>query len=387
MKSLGCKFPVLLLLIALVGCGGGGEFENRDANQGDGDQEPLDGDGDGEVPWHCSPVAADEEGNPFENLSDYCFFRGPLKAQEPNEGVVRYDVTAPLYSDKSEKLRFIVLPEGEKIDFSLQGHWGWPDETVIVKTFYYPVDQRDPTLGRQILETRLLIKEEGKWKAESYLWNEEQTEARRFNLGRRIPVEFTNDAGERVEIDYRMPNRNQCRTCHGQGGDLKPLGPRTYQLTNPYGGALDELPQLEKFEELGMFTEALPDYSARRPVVNYFDTSYPLKERARSYLDANCAHCHGASGRAASSNLHLGIDIEDPRKIGICKFPVAAGGGAGGLTYDIVPGHPEESIMIYRMETTNLAIKMPELPLTTNDAFGIDLISEWIRQMDPPGCP
>ena len=70
-----------------------------------------------------------------------------------------------------------------------------------------------------------------------------------------------------------------------------------------------------------------------------------------------------------------------PATYGICKSPIAAGPGAGGRTADIVPGMPDSSIFIYRMESTDPEIKMPEIPNMVSDDFGVELISEWILSL------
>ena len=50
--------------------------------------------------------------------------------------------------------------------------------SIIIKNFYYPLDFRNPEGEKQIIETRLLIKEENQsWKTLSYVWNDEQTDA------------------------------------------------------------------------------------------------------------------------------------------------------------------------------------------------------------------
>ena len=334
----------------------------------------------------CELRLADEEGQPFDRLSDYCFFQGELADHEPTEGVFLYDVTAELFSDHSKKKRYIVLPEGETIGFNATDRWTWPDGTILVKTFYYPIDERDSDAGKQILETRLLIKDDESWNSQIYMWDEDQQEAHRNNVGRRVDVTYTNAAGEEVAIDYRIPNRNQCSSCHGQNGDVIPIGPRTRQLTNPFENAPGEPSQLEVMDSLGMFDQPLPDLGTLPFVADPHDESAPLDDRARAYLDANCAHCHNQEGRASSSGLFLDVDITHPTELGICKSPVAAGTGSGGHPYDIVPGHPEDSIMIYRMESTDPSVKMPELPITTIHRFGVDLVSQWISEMEPPGC-
>jgi hypothetical protein len=66
----------------------------------------------------------------------------------------------------------------------------------------------------------------------------------------------------------------------------------------------------------------------------------------------------------------------------VCKAPVAAGGGTGGRLFDIVPGKPDESILVYRMETTDPAGRMPELGRATTHTEGVDVVSEWIATLE-----
>ena len=110
-------------------------------------------------------------------LSEYALFTGNAAEQIPAEGVIPYELNTPLFTDYAEKLRFIKLPEGEKADYQNKGVLSFPEGTIIIKTFYYPVDKRSPEKGRRLMETRLLIHEADGWKAVPYHWNEEQTEA------------------------------------------------------------------------------------------------------------------------------------------------------------------------------------------------------------------
>ena len=74
--------------------------------------------------------------------------------------------------------------------------------------------------------------------------------------------------------------------------------------------------------------------------------------RARGYIESNCAHCHNPDGSAENTGLYLEYDRPRDVVYGICKPPVAAGLEAtGGLEYDIVPGQPDQSIFVYRMES------------------------------------
>ena len=64
----------------------------------------------------------------------------------------------------------------------------------------------------------------------------------------------------------------------------------------------------------------------------------PVAQRARAYLDVNCAHCHNREGAASNSGLYLGLEESDPTAIGLFKRPVAAGRGRGGFEFVIEPG-------------------------------------------------
>lgn len=107
--------------------------------------------------------------------------------------------------------------------------------------------------------------------------------------------------------------------------------------------------------------------------------------RARAWLEINCASCHNPRGPARTSGLFLEYDQLEPTALGVCKPPVAAGRGSGGRAYGIVPGDPDASILTFRIESTELDIKMPELGRNLVDAEGVALIRAWIAAM-PGAC-
>jgi hypothetical protein len=49
------------------------------------------------------------------------------------------------------------------------------------------------------------------------------------------------------------------------------------------------------------------------------------------------------------------------------------------MFYDVVAGHPEQSILVHRMESTEPKILMPELGRSLVHKEGLELIREWIR--------
>lgn len=322
---------------------------------------------------------------PYEKLSDYRFFQGDLAALQPTNGVQPYQVASPLYSDHAVKDRFIVLPEGAEIEFSSDGRWIFPDHTILVKNFAFLNDLRDPSLGSFVIETRLLIFSDGVWTAHTYRWNEEQTEAYNLEAGAFLTLHYTGLEGEAVSQTYQIPNTVQCKNCHSNQDAILPIGVLTRQLNRTVSGDAGDENQLERMAALGMFSAELPSVGSLPALSDPYGTD-TLERRARSYLEANCAHCHQPGGAGGPSGLVLLASETNPTTYGVCKGPVSAGPASGNLDYDIVPGHPENSIMIYRVNSTEPEIKMPELGNLTIDTKGLELISSWIQSMPEDPC-
>ena len=324
---------------------------------------------------------------PLDQLSAYHYFAGAPALQLPAAGVVPFDVNAALFADGAAKLRFLVLPPGGKIAFDATGRWQFPDGTVLIKTFYFDLDARTPSAGRRLLETRLEVFRDGEWTLYTYLWDDAQTEATRLVPGRTLAVTHLDASGQTISLDYRVPSSDQCKTCHAQSRVSVPLGPRTRQLNRAfdYGSPLGPENQLEHLAALGAFDRPLPPVATLDRLSDPAGTD-PLETRARSYLEANCAHCHAAGGAASSTALRLNLETTLAIDLGICRSPNAAGPGAGQLLYDIVPGKPDESIVLFRMRSTEPEIKMPQLPSTTADTAGAALIAAWVATL-PGTCP
>jgi len=54
--------------------------------------------------------------------------------------------------------------------------------------------------------------------------------------------------------------------------------------------------------------------------------------------------------------------------------------------FDIVPGTPDESILLHRMLSTEADVAMPELGRALVHIEGVSLIRDWIAAL-PGGCP
>jgi hypothetical protein len=105
-----------------------------------------------------------------------------------------------------------------------------------------------------------------------------------------------------------------------------------------------------------------------------------LEARARAYAEINCAHCHHPLGDARQSGLFLTLDASGSH-LGVCKQHVAAGSGGANLTYDIVPGKPEESLLLSRMEATTGQAMMPRVGRSLADREGLNLLQSWVTSM------
>jgi uncharacterized repeat protein (TIGR03806 family) len=331
-----------------------------------------------------------------QNLSEYGFFKGAMKDLQPIESVFEYEVNAPLFSDYAEKKRLIALPPNGQLTYKAEGAFDCPIGTTIIKNFYYSHDQAQPEQGRRILETRLLIKETKGWKALEYVWNEEQTEAVLEVAGANAAIIWKNKEGKKQQLDYLMPNLSQCKGCHSYDGQFVLLGLTAKQLNKEIIAEQSTENQLITWQKKGILSklpqEKTSDGVAQsHPVTNAEMPKLPdyqdakntdLNAKARSYLDANCAHCHNAHGPANTTGLLLNYEETNPEKQGIRKTPIAAGRAAVNLIYDILPGKPHESILLYRMESEDTGIRMPELGRLMVDKEGVALIKEWIRSMD-----
>ncbi|MEL7532745.1 MAG: SO2930 family diheme c-type cytochrome [Bacteroidota bacterium] len=320
---------------------------------------------------------------PAMTLSEYGFFKGEVSALVPAEGVLPYQLNTPLFSDYSEKLRYIKLPKGATVPYNDQEVLHFPVGTTIIKTFYYPVDARKPEKGRQLMETRLLIHEDKGWKALAYHWNEEQTEAFLEVAGGTKEVKWINKKGKKQKLEYAFPNLNQCKGCHSFDGKLRPIGPSARQLNGNLDFGQGPENQLEHWAAANMIAEMPAIAEVPKAAVWNDPTTGSLDQRARIWLDINCAHCHNEHGPASTSGFFLDVHQTEPIVWGVNKAPVAAGRGSGGRSYDIVPAKPEESILYFRLNSTDPGIMMPEVGRKVLHSESLDLIHEWISAMDP----
>lgn len=355
----------------------------------------------------CAPGKPEVVSHPADNptqLSDWGLFDVSGGALELNDGVHPYDLNSPLFTDYAHKLRTIWVPSNAPaVDLNIGGVPDLPVGTVISKTFYYPksdagasevlksndpTGQFNPALSNldtiRLMETRLLVRRELGWEPVSYVWNEAQTDAVLTKIGDVKPLTLIEPDGERVDFAYIVPDINQCAGCHAPNNttrEIQPLGVRARHLNKPFAHNGEDKNQIAFLTEQGILKPA-EDAATLPANADWTDHSLPLEQRARSYLDINCSHCHNPAGPADTSGLDLTVDAAVGPALGVCKLPIAAGSGTGGRAFSIVPGAPDESILIYRLETTKPGAMMPELGRSLSHAEGAALIRDWIASMD-----
>lgn len=289
-------------------------------------------------------------------LAEFGFF-ADARAQMPSARVTPYRLNTPLWSDGAEKLRFVYLPPGAKAKANGEGLLDLPVGAALIKTFAF---------GARKIETRVLLHRAEGWVALPYQWNAAQTEAKLVLGGARVAVTTPQGAA----ISYSIPNKNQCKECHGLAGVVTPIGPKARNLAPAWLAAQVKAGRLDRAPTVAM---RLPLWEDR--------AHSPAALVARGYLDSNCGHCHNPAASASNSGLDLRWEQHDPALLGIMKRPVAAGRGAGQNEFDIVPGDPDHSILTYRMASLEGGIAMPELGKATVDGEGVKAVRAWISEM------
>jgi mono/diheme cytochrome c family protein len=106
------------------------------------------------------------------------------------------------------------------------------------------------------------------------------------------------------------------------------------------------------------------------------DASRSVQDRARSYLDANCSHCHRPQGTVANFDSRYDTPLEAQ---GLIDGRVLIDQGIDRPRV-IAPHDIWRSIAFMRVNT-NEDIRMPPLARETIDHAGAALLREWIDGM------
>ncbi|MDB4980697.1 MAG: hypothetical protein JWM82_1449, partial [Myxococcales bacterium] len=358
----------------------------------------VDGASDGPVPalsaGPCSPPV--NAAAPIVRLAD----TGCMDATTPTKManiVVPYEVNSPLWSDNADKFRGFVLPAGKKIHVKDcaatpaecpqgaqdDGKWTMPVGTVMVKSFGF---------DGKLVETRLLVHSDAtKWTGYSYKWNTAQTEAvvtpPDEDLNNvRANVDF--NTGSRT-VHWVFPYRYECPVCHTPqaGGTLgmetRQMN-RTVALMNQVG-----MNQIDVWKTKAYFEGTGPKTPYAAAYVLPYDgqlgkASGTVEQRARSYMQANCAYCHRPDAEYPALDFRYDTTLKNT---GACGMDTVRGNLGDPTAQILKAGKPMQSAMWMRMNAPFMDDKtrMPQLATYVLDTAGLKVMSDWITSIT--ACP
>ena len=311
----------------------------------------------------------------------------------PRSGLIPYTVNSPLWTDGAAKQRWMAVPNdgaadtaAEKITFTATGAWQFPKGAVLVKQFDLPTDERNPSVLRR-METRFLVHgDDGVYYGITYRWRADGSDADLLPDGDSLTLTITTSTGGTRSQLWSFPSRADCRSCHNAGAGIV-LGPRTVQMNgnNTYAATGRTDNQLRTLNHLNLFSPALVEtaISSYGKTVAVTDTSATLETRVRSYMEANCAHCHypGNADNPAGFDARMSTPLAQQNIVN------------GSVLYDlglpnarvIVPQAIGSSVMYSRMSVNGLH-QMPPIGRNTVDTAAVSALGAWINSLpvQPP---
>lgn len=334
------------------------------------------------VVFQDTRVTLDLDKFPYNKLSDYNFFEGALNAIQPGYGVLPYKPISSLFTDYALKERFVWVPVGETARFVQDNKsLDFPVGSALIKMFYY--NNVLPTNTTRIIETRVMVKTQNGWDFAEYVWNDAQTEAflETTEDGGYTEVNWLKDGQERF-VNYRIPAKQQCVICHTNDFETLPLGIKPQNINSMLSYDDGSNNQLQKLIDFGYLEDALPE--SILTVVDWKDASKSLEQRAKSYLDINCANCHIDGGQGDYRVIRLGYSdtVNNDENAGVCVDADTPIPGLMGQKH-IAPGDPENSIIYYRMSVTgDQPYKMPQFGQSLVHTEALVVLEEWINSIN-----
>ncbi len=266
--------------------------------------------------------------------------------------VAEYEIAYPLWSDGSEKRRFLALPEGTRIDTDDVDAWVFPVGTRAWKEF---------RVGGRAIETRLLRKLDAEtWESVSYVWREDGSDADARPEG----------AADALGTTHDVPDVAGCIDCH-RGSKDGLLGLSATQLSP---ASVNE--SVERLVSRGWLDSVPPS-----PLV-----ATDVERAALGYLHGNCGHCHGPShplARLRALRLHLPYRLTTAANAPAVTTTVGAvmAHEIRGLRIGVVTRNPDASQLLERMRRRGDGNQMPARGSEVVDADGVAAVRAWISAM------
>jgi uncharacterized repeat protein (TIGR03806 family) len=303
-----------------------------------------------------------------------------LATLTPAPALIPYEVNMPLWSDGTEKQRWMMIPgdgvpdsPAERITYSESERWNLPIGSVLVKQFSQPD-------GGAKLETRILVRgSDGEWGGVTYRWRADGNDADLLEEGAIETIDIGGDT-----VDYLFPARNQCNTCHSSmaGGTLG-LSTRQFHRSIHYPATGRTAHQIETLSKRGLIESKLNEISLRNVLksADRNDPSVSDEHFVRSYLDSNCSHCHLPGGTRALFDTRLTTPLAFQNLLcGMVNDDLGIRGAAV-----IKPGLPGQSVLLNRMNTI-AGHRMPPIGRGMIDQEAVVRLANWISGMEVDSC-
>ena len=271
----------------------------------------------------------------------------------PASGVEPYAPIAPMWNDGAVARHHLAIPGDGFIATTnarqiISGKmWYFPKDTVFARTLTLELKKGDAASARRI-ETQLLHFDGQQWNPYSYRWNAAQTDAD-LVAGEGANDTFTvTDAsapGGRREIPWRFHSRAECLRCHNAwSGETVGFNWLQLNATAPDG-------EFRRLEKLGLMHSTNAPTS-QASLVNPYDATKPLEDRARSWLHANCAACH-RNGAGGAVPAHLNVDKKLSELRVLDAKPTRGDFGLSDARV-IASGRPYSSALLWRITTEEI---------------------------------
>ncbi|WP_233450972.1 Ig-like domain-containing protein [Hanstruepera ponticola] len=327
-----------------------------------------------------TPVNYDPTAFPYSTLSEYNFFEGDLKDLNPVYGVIPYDINSALFSDYAHKKRFVWMPNGSKASYENDySSLNFPVGSFLIKNFYY--DNVLPENVTKIIETRIMYMTDEGWEFAKYVWNDNQTEATFTNDGSFVSFDWIEDS-ETKSVNYRIPSRAECFTCHNKFGEPQAIGPKPQNLNKDYPYNSGVMNQMAKWADFGYLEDSYPNEI--ETTVSWDDPNEPIDLRVRSYIDINCAHCHAEQSYCEYRPMRFAYNTNDDlTNMGVCVEPDTNIGN--DYPFIMNPGDADASVVMFRISSIEEQYRMPLLGRTLQHIEGVELIREWMNSL-PDRC-
>jgi hypothetical protein len=328
------------------------------------------------------------------NLSQTGIF-SDTPSMTPVASLIPYAPNVQLFSDNAQKVRYFSIPSSgapytpdQQIAYAPTFSWSFPAGTVFVKTFELQTNDSDPT-NLLRLETRLLVRDtNGAVYGVTYKWRPDYSDADLLTNSLFEPVLIQTADGFYTNLWY-YPSPTDCLQCHTAPANYV-LGVNARQLNGNFNypnGVTDN--QLRALNRTGLLYPAIneADITNVEQLSSLTNTAASYEQRARSYLDANCAQCHiqpGGSGPTFDARYDIPLTNQM-----IINVPAVKGNFGYDNVNIVTPDDIWRSSIYYRMNEADLltppSTQMPPLARYLIDTNAVQVMADWINSL--PGTP